>query len=69
MLKIRRAHEDIVSSLMQEKVFLEARVEPLLSQIKDLKESVHTQRIRALDLKHELNEVFFFNDFFITHSN
>jgi peptidoglycan hydrolase CwlO-like protein len=53
----RRAHDDIVSSLMQEKAYLEARIEPLQNQITELKESVHTQRIRALDLKHELNEV------------
>jgi hypothetical protein len=42
---------------MQEKAYLEARIEPLQNQITELKESVHTQRIRALDLKHELNEV------------
>lgn len=57
MLCNRRAHDDIVSSLMQEKAYLEARIEPLQNQITELKESVHTQRIRALDLKHELNEV------------
>lgn len=57
MLCNRRAHDDIVSSLVQEKAYLEARIEPLQNQITELKESVHTQRIRALDLKHELNEV------------
>ena len=53
----RRKFEEQLSDLKQEKVYLEYKVETLESELKEVKDGTHTQRIRALDLKHDLREV------------
>ena len=53
----RRKLEEIISDLRQEKDYLETKVGNLEKELAGSKESVHYQRIRALDLKHELREV------------
>ena len=44
-------------NLQQEKERLEKLVEQLEKEIEMIKDSTHEQRIRVLDLKHELREV------------
>ncbi len=45
--------------LKQEKVLLEAKLDSMRKELESFKNSTHEQRIRALDLKHELREVGF----------
>ncbi len=53
----RRAESEVVSDLTQEKMYLQAKVASLEKEISEIRDSTHQQRIRALDLKHELREV------------
>ena len=46
-----------ISDLNQQKLYLEAKVTSLEREIQEIRDSTHQQRIRALDLKHELREV------------
>ena len=49
--------EKELSDMEQQKLYLELKVENLQKEVETFKDSTHQQRIRALDLKHELREV------------
>ena len=53
----RRGESEEISDLKQQKLYLEARVASLEREIQEIRDGTHQQRIRALDLKHELREV------------
>ena len=53
----RRRESEEISDLKQQKLYLEARVSSLEREIQEIRDGTHQQRIRALDLKHELREV------------
>ncbi len=56
----RRPESEVVSDLTQEKMYLQAKVASLEKEMSEIRDSTHQQRIRALDLKHELREVCIF---------
>ena len=43
--------------MKQEKMFLEIKVENMERELREFRDSTQQQRIRALDLKHDLREV------------